>query len=73
MRMTRGTLPLLSELTDDEIAAGARDAPRHGWAVAVECSDDRHPRNVDWKMPGLPLFDAPVTELRGRDEGAVRC
>lgn len=59
MRLTQGTFSYLPDLTDDEIAAQARYAIGNGWALAVEFTDDAHPRNVYWDMWGLPLFDEP--------------
>jgi ribulose-bisphosphate carboxylase small chain len=58
MRLTQGTFSYLDELTDDEIAAQVRYAIGQGWALAVEFTDDPHPRNVYWEMWGLPIFDA---------------
>lgn len=64
MRLTQGTFSYLPDFTDDEIAAQARYAISNGWALAVEFTDDPHPRNVYWEMWGLPIFDAD-------DPGAV--
>jgi ribulose-bisphosphate carboxylase small chain len=58
MRITQGTFSYLPDLTDDEIRAQARYAIGKGWALAVELTDDPHPRNVYWEMWGLPTFDA---------------
>lgn len=58
MRVTQGTFSYLDDLTDEEIAAQVRYAIGHGWALAVEFTDDPHPRNVYWQMWGLPIFDA---------------
>jgi ribulose-bisphosphate carboxylase small chain len=57
MRLTQGTFSYLDDFTDEEIAAQVRYAISHGWALAVEFTDDPHPRNVYWEMWGLPLFD----------------
>lgn len=57
MRLTQGTFSYLPDLTDDEIAAQARYTIENGWALAVEFTDDPHPRNVYWEMWGLPMFD----------------
>ena len=57
MRITQGTFSYLPDLTDEEIAAQLRYAIGQGWAVAVEFTDDPHPRNVLWEMWGLPMFD----------------
>ena len=56
MRITQGTFSYLPDLTDDEIAAQIQYAVDQGWAVAVEFTDDPHPRNVLWEMWGLPMF-----------------
>jgi ribulose-bisphosphate carboxylase small chain len=58
MHLTQGTFSYLPEFTDEEIAAQARYAIDHGWALAVEFTDDPHLRNVYWEMWGLPVFDA---------------
>ena len=56
MRITQGTFSYLPDLTDDEIRAQIGYAQAQGWAVAVEFTDDPHPRNVLWEMWGLPMF-----------------
>ncbi len=56
MRITQGTFSYLPDLTDDEIMAQIQYAVDQGWAVAVEFTDDPHPRNVLWEMWGLPMF-----------------
>jgi len=56
MRITQGTFSYLPDLTDGEIAAQVGYAIEQGWAVAVEFTDDPHPRNVLWEMWGLPMF-----------------
>jgi len=57
MRITQGTFSYLPDLTDDEIRAQVTCAIDRGWAVAVEFTDDPHPRNVLWEMWGLPMFE----------------
>lgn len=57
MRVTQGTFSYLEDFTDAEIAAQVGYAIGNGWALAVEFTDDPHPRNVYWSMWGLPLFD----------------
>ena len=57
MRVTQGTFSYLPDLTDDEIAAQVGYCLEHDWAMAVEFTDDPHPRNVYWEMWGLPQFD----------------
>ena len=65
MRITQGTFSYLPDFTDDEIAAQIGYALDRGWAVAVEFTDDPHPRNVLWEMWGLPMFGLadPVAAL----------
>ena len=57
MRITQGTFSYLPDLTDDEIRAQIQYSIDQGWAVAVEFTDDPHPRNVLWEMWGLPMFE----------------
>jgi ribulose-bisphosphate carboxylase small chain len=57
MRITQGTFSCLPDLTDGEIAAQIQYAADRGWSVAVEFTDDPHPRNFLWEMWGLPMFD----------------
>jgi ribulose-bisphosphate carboxylase small chain len=57
MRITQGTFSYLPDLTDEEIAAQVQYALDRGWALAVELTDDPHPRNTYWEMWGLPMFD----------------
>ncbi len=69
MRITQGTFSFLPDLTDAEIAAQVDYALAKGWAVAVEHTDDPHPRNVYWEMWGMPMFDVKdaagvMTEVR---------
>jgi ribulose-bisphosphate carboxylase small chain len=57
MRVTQGTFSFLPDLTDAEIRAQIEYALKNGWAVAVEHTDEPHPRNVYWEMWGMPMFD----------------
>ena len=57
MRLTQGTFSYLPDLTDEEIAAQVAYCVGQNWAMAVEYTDDPHPRNVYWDMWGLPYFD----------------
>ena len=57
MRLMQGTFSSLPDFTDDEIMAQIQYAIDNGWAIAVESTDDPHPRNVLWDMWGLPMFD----------------
>lgn len=57
MRITQGQFSFLPDLTDAEIRAQVDYAIDRGWALAVEYTDDPHPRNTYWTMWGLPMFD----------------
>ncbi len=57
MHITQGTFSFLPKLTDEQIAAQVRYALDHGWAMAVEYTDEPHPRNSYWEMWGPPMFD----------------
>jgi ribulose-bisphosphate carboxylase small chain len=57
MRLMQGTFSSLPDLTDTEIAAQIQYAIDQGWAIAIEFTDDPHPRNVLWEMWGLPMFE----------------
>jgi len=57
MRITQGQFSFLPDLTDDEIRRQCAYAIDQGWAVAVEFTDDPHPRNTYWEMWGIPMFD----------------
>lgn len=56
MRIMQGTFSSLPDFTDGEITAQIEYAIGKGWVVAVEFTDDPHPRNVLWEMWGLPMF-----------------
>jgi ribulose-bisphosphate carboxylase small chain len=58
----QGTFSALPDLTDRQIEAQISYALRQDWAVAVEFTDDPHPRNSLWEMWGLPMFG--VTDAR---------
>jgi len=57
MRVTQGAFSFLPDLTDDEIRAQLEYCLDHKWAVAIEYTDDPHPRNTYWDMWGAPMFD----------------
>ena len=57
MRITQGTFSFLPDLTDDQITRQVAYCQRNGWAVAIEFTDDPHPRNTYWEMWGQPMFD----------------
>lgn len=69
--ITQGTFALLPPLDDDEILAQLRYALDQGWALAVEVTDDPHPRNAYWEMWGLPMFD--VTDPRAALDEVTAC
>ena len=57
LHITQGTFSYLPDLTDDEIKAQIQYGVDQDWAVAIEFTDDPHPRNVYWDMWGMPMFD----------------
>lgn len=57
MKITQGQFSFLPDLTDDEIKKQIEYALNNGWAIAVEHTDDPHPRNYYWSMWGTPMFD----------------
>jgi ribulose-bisphosphate carboxylase small chain len=57
MRITQGTFSFLPDLTDAQIRAQLEYCLAKGWALAVEHTDDPHPRNTYWEMHGNPMFD----------------
>jgi ribulose-bisphosphate carboxylase small chain len=71
MRITQGTFSHLPDLTDDEIKAQIQYSIDHGWAIAVEMTDDPHPRNTYWDMWELPMFE--VTDASGAMTEVTRC
>lgn len=71
MRITQGTFSYLPDLTDDEIAAQIQYSLDQGWAMAVELTDDPHPRNTYWEMWDLPMFE--VADAAGVMHEVRRC
>jgi ribulose-bisphosphate carboxylase small chain len=57
MKITQGQFSFLPDLTDEEISKQIEYALDNGWALAVEHTDDPHPRNYYWSMWGTPMFD----------------
>jgi ribulose-bisphosphate carboxylase small chain len=57
MRITQGCFSFLPDLTDEQICRQVEYCLENGWAIAVEFTDDPHPRNTLWEMWGLPMFD----------------
>ncbi len=57
MKITQGQFSFLPDLTDEEIKLQIEYALQNGWSIAVEHTDDPHPRNYYWSMWGTPMFD----------------
>ena len=57
MKITQGQFSFLPDLTDEEISKQIDYALGNGWSLALEYTDDPHPRNYYWSMWGLPMFD----------------
>jgi ribulose-bisphosphate carboxylase small chain len=57
MKVTQGQFSFLPDLNDAEIKKQVEYALDNGWAVALEYTDDPHPRNCYWSMYGNPMFD----------------
>ncbi len=57
MHLTQGQFSFLPDLTDAEIKKQIEYALAQDWAVAIEFTDDPHPRNTYWSMWGTPMFD----------------
>ncbi len=57
MKVTQGQFSFLPDLTDAEITKQIDYALSNGWSLAVEHTDDPHPRNYYWSMWGTPMFD----------------
>lgn len=71
LHVTQGTFSYLPELDDDEIKAQIQYGIDKGWAVAIEYTDDPHPRNVYWDMWGMPMFD--LSDAAGGMHEVTRC
>lgn len=72
MRITQGTFSFLPDLTDDQIRAQIDYCAKQNWAVAVEYTDDPHPRNVYWEMWERPTFDIEDPEELMQEVNACR-
>jgi ribulose-bisphosphate carboxylase small chain len=57
MRITQGTFSFLPDLSDAQIMKQIEYGLDNGWAIAIEYTDDPHPRNTYWEMFGIPMFD----------------
>jgi ribulose-bisphosphate carboxylase small chain len=57
MKITQGQFSFLPDLTNEEISKQIEYALDNGWALAIEHTDDPHPRNYYWSMWGTPMFD----------------
>lgn len=53
----QGTFAFLPPLTDDQVREQIQWALDQGYAIGIEYTDDPSPRNLYWKMWGLPMFD----------------
>jgi ribulose-bisphosphate carboxylase small chain len=53
----QGTFSYLPDLTDEEIGRQIAYGLAHGWSVAIEHTDDPHPRTTYWHLWGMPMFD----------------
>lgn len=52
----QGTFAFLPPLTDEEIRKQMQWILDQGYVVSVEYTDDPSPRNLFWRMWGLPMF-----------------
>jgi len=57
MRITQGCFSFLPDLDDAQITTQMEYILTKGWAIALEHTDDPHPRNTYWNMWGHPMFD----------------
>jgi len=57
MRITQGAFSFLPDFTDEQITAQLAYSLDNDWSIAIEYTDDPHPRNSFWEMWGQPLFD----------------
>ena len=57
MKITQGQFSFLPDLTNEEIGKQVEYALQNGWSLAIEHTDDPHPRNYYWSMWGQPMFD----------------
>ena len=57
MKITQGQFSFLPDLNDEEIKKQIEYGLDQGWSIAVEHTDDPHPRNTYWSMWGTPMFD----------------
>ena len=71
MRITQGTFSFLPDLTDVQITRQIDYCLAKGWALAIEYTDDPHPRNTYWEMFGPPMFD--VRDPAGIMDELARC
>ena len=59
IRIQQGTFSLSPDLTDEQIRNQLEYCVRKGFAIAIEYTNEPHPRNCYWEMWGLPLFEMP--------------
>ncbi len=72
MKITQGTFSYLPELTDEQIEAQIRYGIDNDWAVAIEFTDDPHPRNPYWQMWGMPMFELESAQAALREVNRCR-
>lgn len=53
----QGTFAFLPRLTDEQVREQIQWALDQGYAIGIEYTEDPSPRNVYWRMWGLPMFD----------------
>ena len=71
-RIGQGNFALLPDLTDAQIKQQVQYAINQKFAVAIEYTDDPHPRNCYWEMWGLPLFDVQDSSVIMYELGECR-
>ena len=57
MKITQGQFSFLPDLNNEEIGKQIEYALNNGWSLAIEHTNDPHPRNYYWTMWGMPMFD----------------
>ena len=71
MRITQGAFSFLPDLTDQQIVNQIEYGLANGWAIAIEYTDDPHPRNTYWEMFGIPMFD--IRDAAGVMSEVIAC
>jgi ribulose-bisphosphate carboxylase small chain len=57
MRITQEIISYLPELSDSQVRCRVDYCLAKGWALAIEYTDDPHPRTTNWVMFGASMFD----------------